>query len=82
VAESLQLDEQLVRKVMDTYAELALVHTAFHGPVPTVFGEMTLSESGLQISRQNPRILAIVSHNLSREELLDSVAAVIAEQGQ
>lgn len=81
VATTLGVDEGLVNRVMGSYAEMALIQAAFQGPVNTVFGELSLMESGLHISRQNPKIATLVGTDLAKEELLTSIAAVVAEQG-
>ena len=81
VAVTLGIDEPTVNRILGTYVETSLIQAAFHGPVATVLGELTLTEDGLQITRQNPKVLALVGTDLSKEELLNSIAAVVAEQG-
>lgn len=82
VAGTLNITEDMVRRVMGTYAETVLIQAAFQGPVSTVFGEFSLSDSGLSISKQNPRVVALATTDLSRDELLESIVAVVAEQGR
>lgn len=79
VSATLNVEEELVRKVLATYSEVALINVVFQGPTPTVFGDIGIVDNQLSIVSQNKRLVDAIANGMDRERLVESIAAVLGD---
>jgi hypothetical protein len=79
VASTLNVEESVVRAVLSTYSEVALLNIVFQGPLPTVFGEIGVVDNELRITTQNRRLIDAIANGADHERLVESIAAVLGD---
>jgi hypothetical protein len=81
VSQSLDLDETTVENVLTEYTKAVVLHMVFAGPVDTIYGKLALHGGAVHVAQQNPELVRMATQGLSREELLQTLADKLMEQG-
>lgn len=79
VARTVNADVALVERIVNSYAEVALMSALLQGPTPTVLGTLSASTDGLSISAQNPRLLHVMQDPGDPARLVNRVVAAVRE---
>jgi hypothetical protein len=80
VAQTLDISEDVVDRVMTEYSKIAIMHMVFVGPVDTIYGRLGFSNGRIEVAAQSVATLKLVNSKPSKEELLESISDLLLEK--